>query len=204
VIPCQHLSREGTRIPDYGSGDHAGHNEVEVDDLLIATLYFSRESAPVRVRSLRSFSARIIGFGLPDVGAEIILRRGKLEAEGMVVWAANDQAGLSFRCPVSVSSWAPGKGSSQQRWIDRFVFGINHSQHDLLDRHVAVEMPNTLSTVVEDLMRLRLELGDLADKLAQDIILVATHPEVQLLDQAMQRIERIKDAVIGLGIDAQE
>jgi hypothetical protein len=204
MINRQSRALEGARVSDYVSGDQTEHEEVEAGDLVIATLYFSRKNTAVRVSCLRSFSARVLGSGLPEVGTDIVLRRGRLEAQGTVVWSANDQAGLSFQCPVSVSSWAPSKSSSQQRSIDRFVFGFNHSQHDLQGPHVAVEKPSNLSAVVEDLMRLRLDLGDLADKLAQDIILVATHPEVQFLDQAMQRIERIKDAMIRLGIEAQE
>ena len=52
-----------------------------------------------------------------------------------------------------------------------------------------------MPAVVAGLERLQAELGQLADKLAQDVILVATHPEVQFLDEAAQRIGKIVQAI---------
>lgn len=171
------------------------------DLFLTATLYFGRTSAPVIIRGLRAHGARIEGAGLPEVGTEIVLRRGKLEALGIVVWAADLRAGLSFRWPVSVPPWGQRNGSSQQASIDRFMRELRHSQLDDLGPAIAVEKSASLAALLEDLTRLRVELGQMGDKLARDIIVVATHPEVQFIDEAMQRIEKITRAVARLGTD---
>lgn len=47
------------------------------------------------------------------------------------------------------------------------------------------------NSALVELTALRSDLVNLGDALVQDIILVATHPEIQLLDIAVQRIDRL-------------
>jgi hypothetical protein len=49
-----------------------------------------------------------------------------------------------------------------------------------------------------ELSALRSELTKLGEGLVGDIILVATHPELQLLDVALQRVDRIAAGLTGL------
>ena len=42
-----------------------------------------------------------------------------------------------------------------------------------------------------ELMTLRTELAELGNSLIGDVVLVATHPEIQALDIAVQRIDRM-------------
>jgi hypothetical protein len=48
-----------------------------------------------------------------------------------------------------------------------------------------------LPSIEEELGKLRTELSALETALVQDVILVATHPEIQAFDIALQRIDRI-------------
>ena len=184
-------------MPEAESATPEDRRDERTHLFVIGTLYFGRSSAPVRVRNLSATGALIEGTSLPHVGTEIILRRGDLKASGIAVWVASGRAGLSFKSPVAVSSWLPTKEPSRQRHIDRFVFGLKHAglaanvAHALPIEGAGLSMP----AVVAGLERLQAELGQLADKLAQDVVLVATHPEVQFLDEAAQRIGKIVQAI---------
>jgi hypothetical protein len=50
-----------------------------------------------------------------------------------------------------------------------------------------------------ELTQLRAELGALENALIADVILVATHPEIQMLDIACQRIDRVLRHLRGEG-----
>jgi hypothetical protein len=53
-------------------------------------------------------------------------------------------------------------------------------------------MNSSSDTSIEaELTALRAELVRLGDGLASDAILVATHPEIQMVDIALQRVDRI-------------
>ena len=127
------------------------------------------------------------------MGSQIVLRRGRLQAPGVIAWTTNGQAGLSFTSYLTVSTWLPVKPAARQHDVDQIVFGIKHGKLENESGH-SLEQPasaNPFSNVVAGLECLQLGLTDLADKLAQDVILVATHPEVQYLDEAVQRIGKI-------------
>jgi len=115
----------------------------------------------------------------------------------VIAWEADGQAGLCFDSVLTVASWLPAKGASRQRDADQLVFGIKHGRPvDESDQCLAEPASLDLFLpVVSALESLQLGLTKLADKLAQDIILVATHPEVQYLDEAVQRIGKIVSAI---------
>lgn len=54
---------------------------------------------------------------------------------------------------------------------------------------------SSFSSARAELRSLQSGLIELGDKLALDIILVATHPEVQFLDEAVQRIGKIVQTI---------
>ena len=184
-------------MPEAESATPEDRRDERTHLFVIGTLYFGRASAPVRVRNLSAAGALIEGTSLPLAGTEIILRRGDLKASGIAVWVASGRAGLCFKSPVAVSSWLPTKEPSRQRHADRFVFGLKHAG---LAAGIAGVLPVEeaklcMPAVVPELESLQVELGHLADSLAKDVILVATHPEVQFLDEAVQRIGKIVQAI---------
>ncbi len=162
---------------------------------LVAILYHGIDSSPVRLRNLSPQGALIEASSLPSAGSVITLRRGTLEAKGRVVRATDDRIGVEFFSPVLVQSWLPVKGSPTQRSVDQLAVAMGTS--DPLAGLAASPKKGRISLALEisaELKSLQSELTTLGDTLAQDCILVATHPEVQLLDLASQRIARLIDA----------
>lgn len=164
---------------------------------LIATLYVGPSGTPVRVRNLSKSGALIEGADLPPGGTEITLRRGYLETTGSVAWAAAGRAGLAFRWPVAVSAWLPAKEPFRQAQIDRIAFGAKHAACavEISPCPLVDEAPLSMSALIAELAALQAELGQLGDKLCEDMTLVAAHPEIQFLDSAGQRIAKVVEAL---------
>jgi len=163
----------------------------------MATLYCERASNPVRVRNLSPSGGLIEGATLPPVGTAVILRRGALESPGTVVWVKSGKAGLSFTGLVDVSAWLPTKEAKPQTQADQITYGLKHTRRALAAAAVPAIDDRTMPmiAVVAELAALRADLDRLGDKLADDAVLLASHPEVQFLDAAGQRIGRIIDAL---------
>lgn len=163
---------------------------------LVATLYFERTSNPVRVRNLSAKGAMIEGACLPSVGTEIVLRRGELEAVGTTVWSESAKAGLSFSGILDVSAWLPVKEAKRQTQIDQVTFEWKQGARAVdVVAAPAVNVAMPMAAVVADLVSLQAQLGQLGDKLADDAILLVSHPELQFLDAAGQRIGKIIQAI---------
>ena len=164
---------------------------------LVATLSFGRASMPMRVRNLSASGALVEGAGLPPDGSAIVLRRGTLEAVGSVAWVGLGKAGLAFSEPVAVAGWLPTKEAKRQTQIDQIAFEVKQATRVA----AAIALPvidggaMSMTAVVAELAALRTDLVRLGDKLADDAVLMAGHPEVQFLDAAGQRIDKIIDAL---------
>lgn len=162
---------------------------------LVATLYFGRASLPVRVRNLSASGALVEGASLPDAGTAVVLRRGALEVTGTAVWSQAGKAGLTFSGLVDVSGWLPVKEAKGQTRVDQIAFGLKHDGRAV----GAVAVPafddgRSIASVVADLVMLQAQLGQLGDRLMEDAVLLASHPEIRFLDAAGQRIGRIVEA----------
>jgi len=164
---------------------------------VVATLYFGQASTPDRLRNLSMTGALIEGADLPPAGTEIVLRRGNLEAAGTAIWVESGRAGLSFRWPVAVSAWLPTKEPTRQAQVDRIAFEVKQGRRalDIASLPPIGDAPKSMPAVLTELVALQAELVQLADKLSQDMILVATHPEIQFLDAAAQRMGKVVQAI---------
>lgn len=161
---------------------------------LIATLYHGGDSVPVRLRNLSHQGALIEAANLPSAGTLVTLRRGKLEAKGRVVRAGDDKIGVEFFSPAFVQSWLPVKGSPVQRSVDELAAAVDLS--DLNTELAARPKKSPTMSALEisaELHALKSELTTFGNDLAQDCILVATHPEVQFVDDAVKRITKLID-----------
>jgi hypothetical protein len=131
---------------------------------------------------------------LPAPGSRIVLKRGSLEADGIVAWAAQLQAGLTFSAAIRETDWMVRRANAHQDRADEIVAALKSES-------VGNEMPSAAegalrSVEVEtELALLRADLAKLGDALTADVIVVATHPEIQLIDIALQRIDRIMRAL---------
>jgi hypothetical protein len=150
-----------------------------------ATLYHGGLSAPVRVRNMSPSGALIEVDTLPEIGTEVTLRRGSLEAAGRIAWKAESKAGLAFSAPVHVLDWMSRRLASHQSAVDAIVADYKN------DRQARTPCKLDMISMEADLAKTRSELSHLEACLAEDLVLVATHPEIQALDIAIQRIDRI-------------
>jgi hypothetical protein len=64
--------------------------------LLAAKLVMTTGELSVTLRELSSTNAIVTGERLPSVGTDALLRRGRLEALGTVIWADGTRACLEF------------------------------------------------------------------------------------------------------------
>ena len=155
---------------------------------MAATLYAKAGSAPVNIRNMSQSGALIEGSALPDLDADIVLRRGQLQAAGRIAWRFDNRAGIKLDATVHVSDWMARQGSAGQQRIDALVEIVRN------DAPVPTEAATSgidRGSIKAELCQLRSELAELEASLVKDVILVATHPEIQTFDIALQRIDRM-------------
>jgi hypothetical protein len=153
---------------------------------VIATLCCNEGSTPVHIRNMSAKGALIEAAVLPPAGSLVVLKRGSLEVSGRVAWVGARQAGLAFGSLVTIPDWMAKRANAHQDRIDEIVAQLRAQE---LPENDAIGPPS--AAPIEQLQLLRSDLVRLGDALAADVILVATHPEIQLVDIALQRIDRI-------------
>lgn len=161
---------------------------------VVATLCWNEGSAPVHVRNMSAKGALIEAAVLPKPASMVVLKRGSLEVRGRIAWAASGQAGLSFSTSVNVADWMTKRTNSQQDRVDEIVASLKADELGFEQPAAALDRPNRLVEIETELALLRADLTRLGDALTSDVILVANHPEIQLIDIALQRVARIMAA----------
>lgn len=156
-----------------------------------ATLYSEAGSVPVRVRNMSPSGALIESAAIPEPGAKAILRRGSLHAAGRIAWKSAGKGGVAFETAIFVTDWMSRLPGTPQQQIDQIVSEYKSDGQTGLDSVVDDNASARTSSIEEELCALRAELAELEGSLVGDLILVATHPEIQILDISRQRIERI-------------
>lgn len=163
---------------------------------LVATLYCGQASNPVRVRNLSATGALVEGASLPPTGTAVILRRGALEAPGTAVWSRSGKAGLAFDGQVDVAAWLPVKEAKAQTQVDQIAFGIKHARAAAPVAPPALVQALSIEAALAELDAVQMQIRQIGGKLALDAAVVASHPDVQLLDAAGRRIGRLVDAIL--------
>lgn len=155
---------------------------------IVAALHSGADVTPVHVRNMSPSGALIEAPVLPQAGAKISLKRGSLSVSGRMAWKAERRAGISFDSTIFVADWMTRKPDDQQYKVDEIVTAIRHG----LDAPAEESPSHRFASVEAELMLLRDELARLGNALAGDLIVVATHPEIQSIDISLQRIDRIR------------
>ena len=155
---------------------------------MAATLYADSGTTPVHIRNMSQFGALIEGAVLPDPGSKIMLRRGQLQAAGRIAWRFDNRAGVTLDASVHVADWMARQGSAGQQRIDSLVAIV---RNDAPGTAESCADPIDRDSIEAELGQLCAELVELENALVRDVILVATHPEIQTLDISLQRIDRI-------------
>jgi len=171
-----------------------GREALRTHMFVAATLYHGEHSQPVRIRNMSTTGALVEGEHLPLPGLSLKLRRGSLQAHGQIAWRSGRKAGISFTAPVDVALWMSNIGSYQQARIDREVAGLKSLS---TRRTIIPGFPGDTGLSKDprgELELLKSELASLSAALAADSELVAKHPEIQIFDIALQRLDRLLTA----------
>lgn len=153
-----------------------------------ATLYADSGSTPVHIRNMSQSGAMIEGAVLPDVGERIALKRGQLHAAGSIAWRVERRAGVKLETAIYVSDWMARLGSAGQERVDTLVA---LARSDAPKGSATPAAGGGTVSIEAELALLRTELTELENVLIGDAIVVATHPEIQVIDISVQRIDRI-------------
>ena len=156
---------------------------------VLATMSGSSAAGPVRIRNMSPAGALIEGDYLPTLGELISLRRGTLSASGTVVWRQDGKAGLRFDRAIDVTGWLPA-GSTGQQAVDR---AFQELKAGASAPSYPTQVPQLQQSPVDtaELLRTAAALDDLADALAEDPAVVASHgSKLQTFDIAAQLLRR--------------
>ena len=167
--------------------------------LVIATLRSNGGSTPVHIRNMSARGAQIEAPDLPERDTSVVLKRGSLEISGRMAWSSRNRAGIAFDALVHVPAWMARQSNRQQDLVDEVVSALRYSTTAAaVCRDIEGELTG-IGFVERELALLQADLSQLGNLLIADVIVAATHPEIQLLDVAIQRIERIRRAIRLLG-----
>jgi len=174
-----------------------GRRQERTHLFVAAQLCFASGACPVHIRNMSPSGALIEGSVLPGLHEPATLRRGQLEAKVRIVWKASRKAGVSFLSAVHVADWMSRTIPSHQAKVDHIVRTIRSGQREavgsLADRIARPDSP----PIEAELRELRRELAILEHALAADEAVIVDHPEIQMLDIALQRIDRMIARVHG-------
>ena len=155
-----------------------------------AVLSSDAGSAPVRIRNMSPSGALIEAALLPPPGTIVRLKRGSLTAGGRIAWTGNRKAGIAFDVVVFVSDWMSRKPADHQHRVDELMSCFKAGTEPL-ESSTSWNSGDNRQSIESELAQLKTDLTELGDALAGDMIMVATHPEIQLLDISVQRVDRI-------------
>jgi hypothetical protein len=157
---------------------------------VLASMAAASVSGPIKIRNMSPSGALIEGAALPHVGEHLSLGRGDLSAAGTVVWRDGGRAGLRFDHLVEVAAWLPA-GSRQQQ-VDQTFHELKNGLVSTPPRPATPTGPTAPSPIGKtDLLEAASALDTLADALAEDARVIASHStRLQALDIAAQLLRR--------------
>lgn len=165
-----------------------GRRQPRTHLFVAATLHADASSSPVRIRNMSQSGALIEAPVLPEPGSAVTLRRGQLQARGSIAWRVDNRAGVRLEASVHVADWMARQGSVGQQRVDSLIAIV---RNDAPKASAMAAETTERSSIETELVELRAELAALENTLVEDVILIATHPEIQTIDISLQRIDRI-------------
>lgn len=162
---------------------------------LSAMINFDGGSAPVRLRDLSHFGARIEGALLPAVGTVAHITRGALDAAGTTMWREGRGCGLRFSQPLDLDAWIPGR-------CGRTAI-LDHDPVDPPDGtcgapRPGVDLADSLpGRLAEELAYVARMLDSLGDDLAGEPLVVMRHVnKLQNLDISAQILGHVAKIIV--------
>ena len=175
-----------------------GRRQERTHLFVAAQLCSASGASPIHIRNMSPSGALIEGAVLPDQHEAATLRRGPLEAKVRIVWKAGRKAGVSFLSAVHVASWMSKTTPSHQAKVDDLVRTIRSGQGGGVGGLVNGLAGQDGPPIEAELRDLRRELAGLEQALAGNEAVIMAHPEIQTLDIALQRIDRMIARVRGV------
>lgn len=86
-----------------------------------AVMVAGREQSAVKVRNMSPTGAMVESTVTAQPGTRIKLVRGRLVAEGAIVWTSGNRHGVKLDGEVSVKDWLAGPAKAEQDRIDDIV-----------------------------------------------------------------------------------
>jgi hypothetical protein len=78
----------------------------------------------VRIRNISTLGAMLDGRDLPEEGARVTLRRGRLVSDAEVAWQSGEFRGIRFDTPVEPDEWIKRVGHRGQQKVDKAVAAL--------------------------------------------------------------------------------
>lgn len=176
-------------------GISALENLIERQDqrfsvFVAATLLSGASSAPVTVRNLSRLGATLHVSITPDVGAEVILVRGKLRSKARVAWTLARRIGIRFSHGVHVNDWIAPPGNPTQELADQ-IFSHRNLAGGALAERASIDRPEPEARNDQQITDAIVLLAELEERLSNDAIVVSEHGlALQNLDLALQILRR--------------
>jgi len=193
-VTLHRMTEPSPKCTEPAATDVRLHSRTHV--FVLATLSCAAGSAPIYVRNMSPTGALIEGSTIFPAGTPVDLRRGSLRASGRIVWADGRRAGITFNSAVHVADWMSHRSNTHQHRVDDSVRAVKFGTAIRLSAELEPAVPQKIS-VPEELEKLRTELSELENTLAGNPALVAACPQIQFLDIALQRIEKILTELAG-------
>lgn len=190
IFGCQLEEVTGSISEDIATSPQDVRSHTRTHLFVIATLYSNEGTGPVFLRNMSPTGALVEGSFLRDVGTLVRLKRGSLQATASVIWVDGRKAGITFDSPLFVADWMSRETSSHQHRVDEVVRKFK----DHADTASCAESTPWIAqrvSIESELKSILDELARLGNALVGDLILVATHPEIQVIDILVQRLEGI-------------
>lgn len=162
-----------------------GRHQPRTHLFVAATLYADGDSAPVHIRNMSPSGALIEAPLLPDVGHRITLKRGQVHTTGHIAWRVDRRAGVRLDMPICVADWMLRRVSAAQDQVDAALSAIRSNTS------IGPDAAAPASSIEVEILKLRSDLVQLGNSLIGDIVVAATHPEIQTIDISLQRIDRL-------------
>jgi hypothetical protein len=159
---------------------------------VIAALLSECGSAQVRIRNVSQTGALIEGPGLPSAGQQVLLRRGRISIQGVIVWRLERRAGLKFASAVSVDDWLPrAQRAPGQQFVDELVhYAKCGSDVSILPSQRASDQ--RAMGAADEMLRVGRMIGQIVEDLSGDPIMMERHATALLmLDTASQTLSEL-------------
>lgn len=167
-----------------------GRRDPRTHFFVAAILCSKAGSVPVHIRNMSPDGALIESRDLPPPPSAVVLKRGSLQVSGQIAWSVERKAGIAFAAKVQVADWMARQPATHQVRVDAMVAELRVATNRGEAGATASE-PTEHSPLEIQLLEVRSDLAQLESSLVADVILVATHPEIQVLDVSLQRIDRL-------------